>query len=1112
MPSLQALADFKNSFRSIGNETGSLVEQNLPFDDLPLPENEPLPPAPEAVPVRGAAADVAKPGPGDLPDFPEGAGSAVPDAADTGSGIPGIDDFDFSAFLDTVPDDIPERGIDGDAGEGAPDFPPGLLDGLADEIEAGRSREEPGAAEGLPGEDDFGGSGDDLFSFLGSGGEESPEGAPETVSGPEDFDFSDLDLEGETLSPGADPLEERADSPGTRDMESPGASLEGPGDFLSEEAPEGAGFPGDLPDLDLSGLDLSPEAPEPASDLPDLDLSGLDLSLETPEPAPGLPDLDLPDIEPPPASGPGGDSSLPPLEELIPLPDGKEPASPGGVQPGAGLGGGKAPSPEELILGDGTGDAFDAFSLEGGVPAGDLAMPGAPPPESGAKGNLGDLEEFSLAGVDDVLDGTAPRAKSPGVPEKAGTEEVQRVEEIRLGDEDFPRLQKTLASYPLNLRIACEEIITEQGTAPDQLFKLIKLLIRGAPPRETAALAEKILQRTISIPRGFEKKTGEALEEEQASLPYIFTRRFLPVLGLFLMIALAAVSLLYLIHQFGYTPLRANSIYRLGYERIPAGDYARANDRFNEALRIRRVKDWFYRYAEGFRDARQYIYAEEKYDELLRYYPRDKKAVLDYAAMETNYLRNYAKAETLLRRNILDYSVDDPEALLALGDNSLAWAEFEPSRYEDARASYARLLERYGWTDPVVERMMKYFIRTDNLGEVLPLQGYFMNNPKRKISPASLAELGSYLLDKRLEEPQGVPNAYAGQIEGIRNILLRAVTADPALPEPHYHLARYYNYFGNADDERLTLETAARAFDAAREESVKRVRYRIDTQRRYAQVLTNNREFFSAEEQLIKGIGIYEDALSRRLFSPAPEFGGLYADLGDLEYFAQDGNMELALENYLEAEQNGWAPPEIQYRMGSAYYQQQQWVPALERFFAAAAEMPLNRRLLYALGNVSYMRGNYFAAQGYYNRLLDLLETERTRFPLVQSGETAEHSELAERLMVARNNMGVTLEALTERTGDNRYRSRAMGLYTESARAWDALTRNPDTMIRFGAADLSTPGINLAYLNFRNSLYPEQDYEPQIYPQIDKDVLEPSLWEGLIPQNSDFSAGLSTYR
>jgi tetratricopeptide (TPR) repeat protein len=207
------------------------------------------------------------------------------------------------------------------------------------------------------------------------------------------------------------------------------------------------------------------------------------------------------------------------------------------------------------------------------------------------------------------------------------------------------------------------------------------------------------------------------------------------------------------------------------------------------------------------------------------------------------------------------------------------------------------------------------------------------------------------------------------------------------------------------------------------------------------------------------------------------------------------------MEYYLQAERNGWAPPEMQYRIGSAYYQQGQWAPALERFFAVSTVMPSNRRLLNALGNVSYLRGNYFAAQGYYNRLMDLLDTERARFPMLMPNDRPEHLELAERMMVVRNNLAVTLEALTRATGNRSYRSRALGLYTESARAWDSLTRNPTTMLRAGAGDFSAPGMNLAFLNSRNTLYPEPDYEPQLYIQIDKDVLEPSAWEELVPQD-----------
>jgi hypothetical protein len=131
---------------------------------------------------------------------------------------------------------------------------------------------------------------------------------------------------------------------------------------------------------------------------------------------------------------------------------------------------------------------------------------------------------------------------------------------------------------------------------------------------------------------------------------------------------------------------------------------------------------------------------------------------------------------------------------------------------------------------------------------------------------------------------------------------------------------------------------------------------------------------------------------------------------------------------------------------------------------------------------------------------------------MLMPNDRPEHMELAERIMVTRNNLAVTLEALTDATGSTSYRSRALGFYTESARAWDSLTRNPDSMIRAGAGDLSTPGINLAFLNSRNTLYPEPGFEPQLYMQIDKDVLEPSLWENLVPADYRLSDSLSQYR
>jgi len=102
--------------------------------------------------------------------------------------------------------------------------------------------------------------------------------------------------------------------------------------------------------------------------------------------------------------------------------------------------------------------------------------------------------------------------------------------------------------------------------------------------------------------------------------------------------------------------------------------------------------------------------------------------------------------------------------------------------------------------------------------------------------------------------------------------------------------------------------------------------------------------------------------------------------------------------------------------------------------------------------------------------------------------------------MMARNNAGVVNEALANQTGKRDYRSKAMVLYAESARAWDAITRNPETMTRSRLADTpGAPSINLGYLNANNALRPSSAYRPQIFARIDKDALEPSHWEELAP-------------
>jgi hypothetical protein len=1177
MPSLSELREFKASFNNIGGQKANLEARNIPFDDLELPDSEP---EPLVIPVEESAAP---------------ADSAAPDFDETEPILNPADEIDFSAFLGSPPDDLPEPPPAVMAEEEMaqtpddPYIPEGLLDNLSEELDAipPDLSDESLSADSSP----AGGLADstslDLDSLDNFDFPEEPlptTGGPDNADLPENslaadndenFDlsvFDDLGVGSGEAAPADETENLDIDNLGDLDLPSDEAAPADEAESLDIDnlgdldLPSDEAAPADETenlDLDnLGDLDLPSDEAAPADETENLDIDNMgDLNLPSDEAAPAdetenldldnLGDLNLPSDEAAPADEAEnldidnlGDLDLP-SEEAAPADEG------GNLDidnlDGIGFAGEPAPAdetesldldnlddmglPDEAAPADETGsldlDNLDDMGLpDEAVPADETesldldnlddmgfsneaaSTDGEEGFDSGYEDDSDSSDDFSLPELE--LDNVLKRSqqKTPDTGKKPAKKGKRRgkgkmpktrtesspddVEEIQLSDDEFEGLQETLSRYPLNLRIACEEIIAEQAVNPKQMSELIEHLVWGATAKETAVLAGRILGKTITIPKGFEKSTGAALEAEQASFAYIFVHNFLPVLRLFMFIAIAAASLFYLVYNFIYIPLKAEEIYKIGYERIFAGEYERANQRFSEAFSIHRKKDWFYKYAEAFRDERQYIYAEQKYDELLHYYLRDKKGILDYANLETYYLRNYAKADSLLRTQILDYAPNDPDGLLAAGDNCLMWGEVDYSKYEDARYYYARLLEKYGWKAPVVERMMKYFIRTDNLKEVLILKDWFDNNPKWELSAESLGELGGYLLDKQLEEPQGVPNEYVEYIDGVRDLLLKAALTDPSLPEPHYHLARYYHHLGNTHEERVTLRIAVSKFDEAHEVSIRRLNYNIDAIQRYADILINDREFMPAEEQLIKGINLYEDAVARRLISRSPQYGKLYAGLGDLEYFTKTGDMEAALRYYHRSEQNGWAPPEMQYRMGSAYYQLENWKNAMEYLFAASSSLPLNRRILFALGNTALKRGNYFAAQGYYSRLLDILENQRARLPILLPNDRPDFLELAERLMMARNNAGVASEMLAAQTGNRSYLTRAMSLYAESSRAWDSLTRDPRTMVRSG----STP---LPYLNTRNTLYPQTGYEPQIFIRIDREALENSPWEDLSP-------------
>jgi hypothetical protein len=136
---------------------------------------------------------------------------------------------------------------------------------------------------------------------------------------------------------------------------------------------------------------------------------------------------------------------------------------------------------------------------------------------------------------------------------------------------------------------------------------------------------------------------------------------------------------------------------------------------------------------------------------------------------------------------------------------------------------------------------------------------------------------------------------------------------------------------------------------------------------------------------------------------------------------------------------------------------------------------------LYALANSLYLRGYYSSAQGYYLRLLNLMESREERIPFLQVYENPEHNALVEYIMKVYNNLGVTLKQLSDRSRDPDKESKALVNMTFSSERFDLLSRDPVTVER-GLTK------NLAYLNQGSILYPTSDFQLQIYTRLPIDL------------------------
>ncbi len=700
------------------------------------------------------------------------------------------------------------------------------------------------------------------------------------------------------------------------------------------------------------------------------------------------------------------------------------------------------------------------------------------------------IDEFALPETEDEITEDEGLPEEPALGEEEAAPEAMPVseeeelvfKERRYTDEEFERIQATLATLPLNLKILTEEIIGENQISTSDQQKLLDLLIRGRSSTEIATFVSKATGKRIQIPKRFEKKTGLTFAQERRTFAYNFRENIFPILRVFIPAAVIVVLLGFAINAFIITPITANYHYSRGLTLIGEDKYEEAESAFEVGNQIQTIKNWYYQYADEYIDRRQYTRAREKYKAILDQpaYRDDEKARLDWAALESEYFGNHAKAEELiehqLKRNIFDY-----DTLLAYGDNYMRWAEVDPSQYDNAHDAYMRILRgRDGDRDEAWFRMLRYYIETDrpgeknNLEKVETIKRRFQADTDAKIEPKIYAQLAGYLITR-------------DRLEDVKDILTRTMKVEQDLPDTYYQFARYFRELKDPLKEEEALDYARHYLeqrDIRLEQKEARTKedlaLRINTWNRLAELYAGREEYIKAETTLDEATNWIEQSLDRRIFQPNADFGRVYYNRGNIHYYVHR-DMDTARRMFTRARENTFADTELDYKMGYIDYSQGSFQDALIEFHTIEPQYASNRNLLYAMANTLYQRSDFFAAQGYYNRLLDILQEQRNQIPLLRPDEEPDHYSLVDMIMKTYNNLGAALKKQSESQRNQAKETDALVQFTRSSEYFDLLNRNPETLQRGETK-------NLAYLNSRGILYPSFDFESQIYSRIPRDT------------------------
>ncbi len=680
---------------------------------------------------------------------------------------------------------------------------------------------------------------------------------------------------------------------------------------------------------------------------------------------------------------------------------------------------------------------------------------------------------FSIEDLGLQNDRSTP-AKKPQVAESSYKKEIT-FEELVFDESDYELMHSHLASLPRNLRLTLLQILSNEESSPSIIALLTAMLIDEASPRALADEVRLLTGETVVIPHSYQRRTGQAFLNKQNGFFTLFWQMVLPFWAKVLAVSMLTSIIFLAIFHLVYRPVYAHHLYKKGYKMMKLNRYVKAEQFFGAAYQgwilfsipnpaklwqnavadtyhfyVAGVKSesWFYKYIDIYVKNKAFYEATSKYDSLVLLYPKSKRATLSYGYYESVQRSQYDNAEKIYVRYLTDINAHDRDVMLARGNNFLAWAEFDVTKYAQARTVYANLLKKHGLDWNLLQQELLYAIRQNSKEDVDKLRKYFDLKPKKYVDPSIFAELGQWLFDK-------------GQYENARVAFRRALKYDPVNALALYHMARYYARFNDYQSEESMLNSAHMALDKKAPHNIKQTEMMIDIYRRLAMVEERKQDLPLAEEYYLKSLKIYKEALVAKILHPAERFGRVYEQLASLYY--KQTNYQAA-QIYLQgALENAYDSPLIQYKVGYIHYIQENYNEALQHLLKAYEQMDEDYNVLFAYATVLAQDGATGVAQGIYEQLREYLEGAK-----VDNIESALENSKAQQalthvLMKTYNNLGVLAyqQSLSNKNSQD-YVEQSFDYFNQALGYWDILSRHPETMER--SVDYTLPQKNMSLI------------------------------------------------